>query len=357
MSSRGRDANGLISLIADGIQHAPNVVTLLAAASMFGAECAFRGGVALDEIGLDTFPSPIRLNDPISVSAYQPLVALENRPGSESVFGARFPSRSCRGLLVGNEARGISERLLTATNRVVHIPMASGAISTLNVAAAAAVGLYAVTTGGFRSAEVRSESDRRRPELLIVGGADAFEVGSSIRSAAAFGWSRLFLQDRGTVWFNARRSMKVASQAAARRSRNSIRVIPSQPSVRASFARVCIFTQGEGNIPLHRANLAGSSDILLVVPDEQAINVDSEDWEVLGTSPQIIGLGVPNPLSLPRLRLTLSVALAEAARQIGTPPVRPIHPTRHEPTGYDKALRLGDVGAGEIIDLEDLLAF
>jgi SpoU rRNA Methylase family len=121
------------------------------------------------------------------ISALRPLIALENALGAESLFGARFPTGSCRGLVTGNEARGVSQALSSKVDRTVEIPVTSRSVNTLNVAAAAAVGLYAVTSGGFRKAQFRGGPEANRPELIIVGGTDEFEVGSTIRSAAAFG--------------------------------------------------------------------------------------------------------------------------------------------------------------------------
>ena len=117
-----------------------------------------------------------------------PIVALENTPGSASIFGAHFRPAECRGLAVGGEARGLSHRILKSAARTIQIPMMSRQINTLNVAAAAAVGLYAVFRGGLPASIARSSPEARRPQLLIIGGEDHFEIGSTIRSAAAFGW-------------------------------------------------------------------------------------------------------------------------------------------------------------------------
>ena len=346
-----------VVLVGDGIENGLNAASLADVATMFGAECAFRGRISHAPPGENCFSTPGPPVPPEGVTAYNPLVALENSPESESLFGARFPQGSCLGLVVGNESRGVSKHVLAAACRIVHIPTASRTINTLNVAAAAAVGLYAVTTGGFRAANIRSDLDRRRPELLLMGGSDAFDIGSTIRSAAAFGWTRVYLHDRGNVWFDGSRDAKAVSRAAARRSRNSIRVVPSPASTSAGFTRVCVFTRGAGDIPLHRASLAGSSDTLLVMADEQTVDFSTQDWARFGSNVQYIGLSVPHQVQSPCLRLTSSIALAEACRQVGVCAAKRLQPVRRRRPVYDNALRLGDLPAGELVTHEELLGF
>jgi len=49
----------------------------------------------------------------------------------------------------------------------------------------------------------RNDPRIRRPELLLLGAGDHFELGSTIRSAAAFGWERAFIEDRHSFLFTA----------------------------------------------------------------------------------------------------------------------------------------------------------
>ena len=50
----------------------------------------------------------------------------------------------------------------------------------------------------------RADPHRSRPELLLLGAGDHVELGSTIRSAAAFGWNRALVEDRAGVWFGQR---------------------------------------------------------------------------------------------------------------------------------------------------------
>src|SRR5208337_4113013 len=121
--------------------------------------------------------------------------------------------------------------------------------------------------GGSRGKmQIRSNPSRRRPELLLIGGGDHIELGSAIRSAGAFGWSKLFLEDREGVWFGCDRVKRSEGRAAARRARNSIRLVPVQKTNRFVFKEVVIISSKDG-IPLNKAKLTGGPQQLLVIPD------------------------------------------------------------------------------------------
>ena len=73
----------------------------------------------------------------------------------------------------------------------------------------------------------RPDPTSRRPELSLLGPGDHFELGSTIRSAAAFGWERALIEDRHDVWFNCDRAVRSEGRAAARRARNEILLLPA----------------------------------------------------------------------------------------------------------------------------------
>src|SRR5881398_2476115 len=65
-----------------------------------------------------------------------------------------------------------------------------------------------------------------RPSLFLVGD-DHVEVGSSLRSAAAFGFRDVLLEDRGAGWFSGSANVRREARAAARRHKNPLRVHPA----------------------------------------------------------------------------------------------------------------------------------
>src|SRR3954453_9784141 len=89
-------------------------------------------------------------------------------------------------LHLGNERRGLSRATLSKADETVLIPILSRTVTTLNVAAAAAVAGWYIARGSGPERRT-ARPDRRRPALLLIG-SDHVEVGSSLRSAAAFGY-------------------------------------------------------------------------------------------------------------------------------------------------------------------------
>ncbi len=60
----------------------------------------------------------------------------------------------------------------------------------------------------------------------VLGPGNHVEVGSAIRSTAAFGGGRVFIEDRKPVWFGCDRAIRWEGRAAARRRRNEITSFP-----------------------------------------------------------------------------------------------------------------------------------
>lgn len=179
-------------------------------------------------------------------------------------------------LVAGNERRGVAPDVVSAADAVVQIPMASHRLNTLNVAAASAVALYYLSHGGGGGLRRGTNPQKRRPELLVVGGPDHVELGSTIRSAGAFGWDHAILEDRAGSWFGSARPVRTEGRAAARSYRNPIRLVPAQPGASYDFKEVCVATLQREGVPLHHANLARGRRQALVIADESAVDVATE---------------------------------------------------------------------------------
>jgi len=123
-----------------------------------------------------------------------PILAIENTCDAEELFKYRPPNGRLA-VIVGNERKGISRSVLRLADRVLRIPIASAHINTVNVAAAAAIAIFHLTRP--RDGRIGASGRYRgRPEVLLTGVSDAIELGSAVRSAACFGWPRLFIDDR-----------------------------------------------------------------------------------------------------------------------------------------------------------------
>jgi hypothetical protein len=231
--------------------------------------------------------------------------------------------------------------------------MHSRRINCLNVAAASAVALYYLCQAPVRPIAARTNTDARRPELLLVGAGSHIELGSAIRSACAFGWERAFIDDREQAWFGVDRIARSEGRAAARRARNDIRLVPCPSNTRHDALEVVVVTTGERGTPLHKVDLARGPRQWLVVPDESRVDIDAEDWQRLGHRVSFARIAVDTPGPHP-FRLVASIALAEAARQIGLRAARRRGPRS---VGYERALPIGLPGVGEILTLDDLMDY
>jgi hypothetical protein len=346
-----------ITLVGDGIENPFNARVMQAAAALFGGPCCFRDRAGLAAAWSADLPDaePPDLLTSEDLAAQAPLIALDNVPGAQPVYGFRPPRGPRPALMAGNERQGIARDALKLASHKVMIPMAGHRLNTINVAAASAVALYYLNRDGGGPLQVTPQPQKRRPELLLLGAADHVEAGSSIRSAGAFGWERVLVEDRSGVWFGAPRHVTAEGRGAARRHRNPIRLIPAGPAASYAFAEVWVVTRNQGDVPLHRANLAAGPRSLLVIPDEEAIDLDAEPWDRLGARVRFAHLGLPERSHCP-YRLHASIALAEAARQVGQRERLPGRPPRAEPL-YDRALTVLAAEAGETVDLEELGAY
>ena len=284
--------------------------------------------------------------------AYGPVIAFDTLDHAESIYGFRLPTGDRPAVIVGNERRGIAHDMQEIACRAVQIPLVSRTLNSLNVAAAAAVALWYLTRGSG-AAHVSATPHKRRPELLLIGGTDQFELGSTIRSAGAFGWQRLLIEDRAGVWFGADRVTQSEGRAAARRGRNPIRLIPFASDERYAFERVSIITTRQDGVPLHRAHLVGGVRHLIALPDESSVDILREPWDRLAKEVAFVRLEIPATTFDYHFRLIATIALAEIARQVGQSASAKARPSRRTPR-YDFAVPLLPDERGETVYLEDL---
>lgn len=345
------------TLIGDGIENPANALVMKHAAAMFSSHCRFRDTKGLvaskgDATSANETFSPI---EPAEIAGLHPrVVAFDNAPGASELYG--YEAGPEFSLLVGNERRGLSHECLKLATDKVEVPMMSRRINCLNVAAASAVALYYLCNARVGRMTVRNEPARRRPELLLMGAANQFELGSSIRSAAAFGWNRVLIEDRNQVWFGCDRAMRSEGRAAARRGKNDILCVPCDASVTHAFARVAVVTTRRTNVPLHRANLTRGASQLVVIPDESAVDAAKGDWERFEGEVEFTHLEIPATDFPYHYRLIATIALAEIARQVGQPAaMRSAREKR--PPFYDARIgRLAETN-GELLSLHDLMQY
>jgi tRNA G18 (ribose-2'-O)-methylase SpoU len=273
------------------------------------------------------------------------LIAIENTPGAREIYGRR-PLQNDATIAIGNERRGISRKLLATADETVVIPTQSRTVTTLNVAAAAAVaGWFLLRGSGPQATAARPE--HRRPAVLLVGD-DHVEVGSSFRSAAAFGFRDVLLEDRGAGWFAGSSSVRREARAAARRHKNPLRVRPTRLAESVQrYDEIILVTASGSGAPLSRERLTRGLRQLVVVgaePDEAPAA-----WHVT-----VASLGL-QPMEHEPLRLTASIVLAEIARQVGRRRPAPGVPPRA--ARYEKAIEPVTGPCVLLVDPTDLLAF
>ena len=346
-----------VMLVGDGIENPANALTMMHAAQMFGAACRFRGTKGLER-SLAGAVSPEEKFPSITSSELQALhsrvVVLDNLASARDLYG--FHAGREFALVLGNERRGVSHEFAKRAKDLVQIPMQSRRMNCLNVAAAAAVALYYLCGQVVGPMASRRDPRSRRPELLLLGAGDQFELGSTIRSAAAFGWERAFIEDRHGVWFGCDRAVRSEGRAAARRGRNDIVLVPCLERAVYAYPRVTVITCRGPGVPLHRASLAGGARHLVVIPDESRVDPATEDWSRMGARVELVHLRLPAVEFTYHYRLAATIGLAEISRQVGRridhrPPA-----ARRLPI-YDHKLADLVAAKGELVSFEDLMTY
>lgn len=310
-----------LGLYADGVENPANLDRIADAARLLGAACTS------DVAGR--------------------LLAIENSHGARTIYGRR-PLHEQATLVLGNERRGVSRRMLERAAETLVIPTLSRTMTTLNVAAAAAVaGWYVLRGSGPQATAARPE--HRRPALLIVGD-EHVEVGSTLRSAAAFGFRDVLLDDRGAGWFEGTASARREARAAARRHKNPLRIHRAEIGNAVRFDEIVLACASEVAAPLHRERLVRGQRQLVVIGaglDELAT--------IARERLRVATLGLV-PMARPPLRLVASIVLAEVARQVGRRRPTPGRPAPRPPT-YEVALELAAAGDTRDIDASELLPY
>lgn len=309
-----------LTIFADGVENPANRARLDDTARLFGTSC--------------------------ETSITGRLIAVENVARATTIYGRR-PLRGDATLAVGNERRGLSQRTLMAADEILVIPTQSRTVTTLNVAAAAAVAAWYVLRGSGPQGRAR-RPEARRPALLIAGD-DHAEVGSSLRSAAAFGFHGVLLEDRGAGWFDGPPAVRREARAAARRHKNPLRIHRAGLDSVARYEEIVLVTPSGPGAPVQRMQLAhGSRQLVIVGASPNELSRSAADRMRIAT----LGL---EPVESAPLRLTASIVLAEIARQVGR---------RHPGVGlaprgprYEKALAPVTAGDAFIVELADLLEF
>lgn len=333
-----------------------NAAVMTQAAAMFGWACAFRdrNDLALDWARHELAPEPTWVSLESLREACGSMVAFDNGEGASVLYGFRPRRGKQMALVVGNERRGIPPDTLRTADHLVQVPMASKRVNCLNVAAASAVALYYLSRGGGGQMFTRKNPHRNRPELLLLGAGDHIELGSTIRSAAAFGWNRAFVEDRSGVWFGVERVARSEGRAAARRGKNSIRLIPTKSDRTFAFEEACVVTTGERGRGLSKVNLARGPSQLVVLADEQSVELEELELGRLARNVRYVNLELPGSDFQYHYRLTSTIALAEVARQVGVRAPKTRRGAR--PPLYDMALRTLQE-SGEVVELDELTGY
>lgn len=344
-------------LVGDGIENPANALTMVHTAAMFGATCRFRDtkGLTQSRVGAglpgETFSS---ITSSEVQAQHSRIIAFDNLSGARDVYG--FHAGREFAVLLGNERRGLSHEFASLATDRVQVPMFSRRINCLNVAAASAVALYYLCGPPVGPMAVRKDPRSRRPELLLLGAGDHFELGSTIRSAAGLGWERAFIEDRHQIWFGCGRAVRAEGRAAARRGRNEILLIPCPVGGPYRYPRVTVITCERVGVPLPRANLAGGPNQLVVIPDESRSEIAAEDWSRFGRQIEFAHLQLPTTDFAYHYRAVATIALAEISRQVGRRPTVKL-PTAPRPPIYDHAIGELAEAAGELVSFDDLLGY
>lgn len=268
------------------------------------------------------------------------LIAVENAPGARDVYGRRA-LRGDATLAVGNERRGLSRGTLERADETVVIPTMSRAVNTLNVASAAAVAGWYVLHGSGAQTNV-TKPENRRPALLIIG-EDHVEVGSTLRSAAAFGFRDVLLEDRGAGWFDGPSSIRREAFAAARRHKNALRVHRGTAAMADRFDEIVLLRLWGDGTPIQQVRLTHGRRQLVIA------GARTEDIARIGRERVRLASLDLHATEEPPLRLAASILLAEISRQVGSRRRRPGVPPTRPPT-YDAAISL--VSSEEVLVLE-----
>jgi tRNA G18 (ribose-2'-O)-methylase SpoU len=260
-----------LSLVALDIEGDWNVPLLQNATDISGAFLRFAKGDDANHAASDL----IKLIEPVQelLSKYDHVLACETANKSSSIY--KYPSpRGNTALIVGNELKGVPRDLLSKVDQVVSIPMSGRGMSSVNVAVAGAIALYAFGRDLARK-QIRSCTlGQKQVDIMLESPDDPNELGSLLRSAWAFGWRKVYVADRKWVWFTDDRNTVMAGRAAARREINPIVVAPDSEMNVKKYDRLIICTSDRSGTALSRFAMPDCKRPLIVYghdePDFQA---------------------------------------------------------------------------------------
>jgi tRNA G18 (ribose-2'-O)-methylase SpoU len=334
------------TLVGDAIENPGNALALFDCARMFAVDCRFRDtkGLSLSAELQAALGDALPIAAAAEIGALHPrTIAFDNGPGASDVYGLR-PGTGFT-LVVGNERRGLSHGMRSLATHAAQVPMRSRRVNCLNVAAAAAVALYYLRQPQALGRASPRDPERRRPELLLAGAGDHVELGSALRSAAALGWPRVFVEDRHRVWFGVDRATGAEGRGAARRGRNDINVVPAIAETLRAFDEVTVVTAGPRGVPLRKLDLARGPRQVIVIPDESGAGPEREGWAGgAGRNQNLARVELPaGGDAVRRYRLVATIAMAEIDRQVGARTAAGDAPrsSRRRPT-YDRGLRASE---------------
>jgi hypothetical protein len=195
---------------------------------------------------------------------FRRVIACETTKSSVSIYDFPAP-RERTAILVGNEEAGLPRGVLKRADSFVSIPMARSGLSSLNVAVAAAISLYALTRDLGRKKRPRGFLRSADVDVLIEASADPHELGSLLRSVYAFGWRRVFLSDPHRVWFTEDPRVTLEGRAAARRAKNLLAVLPAEKLEPAAYDAMLICDPSQQGQALSRLRLPECQRLLVVL--------------------------------------------------------------------------------------------
>ena len=252
-----------VSLIALDIEGAWNTPLLENAADLSGASLAYASSGKFQNL---VSPAVSEFLD--VAKGYNTVLACETGVKAQNIF--EFPApRGKTALVVGNEKDGIPKSVLNHCSGRVTIPMFSNRLSSINVAASGAVGVYVLERDLARKC---ANAGRRSPDaldLFIHAPADPAECGSLLRSAAAFGWKSVYLEDSTESWFSKKRDVLALSRAAARREINPLSINNSESLPLERYDKVILCARDRTGTPLSRYRLCNCRNGLLTYGTEE----------------------------------------------------------------------------------------
>ncbi len=247
------------TLIALDIEGDWNLPLLSNAAELSGADLIYAYSGVHDALAV---PDAIAFAD--AVQGADTVLACESGVKARSIFDMPAP-RGRTVLVVGNEEQGIPKAVLRQCTITVTIPMFCRQLSSINVAASGAVALYALSKDLGRKGVLPSARRKLSVDLLIQTPPDPAECGSLLRSAAAFGWRIVYLDDPHGSWLTDNRERVSLSRGAARREVNPIVAMHADKLSIGSYDRVFWCSRERGGTPLSRFRLTSEGSTLLAL--------------------------------------------------------------------------------------------